>query len=332
MRSPELPFCFLLLAATAFSQNTGGLTGATNAPGGLTVSGASVQATNTATGKVYKSTSAQGKYILADLPAGTYDISATGPILVPFSQKSVVVEAGKIAHLDIQFREGTQLSTLGEDPTAVGADQQKHAPPSGPTPRTADGKPDFSGVWWQPSTVDPGKQEFLPWAVEVAKKRADNGRIDSPQTHCLPGAVLRLGPIFQFVQSKDYLVEISDDDSPGFHQIYLGRGHSKDPNPQWYGDSVGRWEDDTLVVDRIAFDDRVWLDQELHPHTDKLHVIERYRRPDLGHMEIQITVDDPGTLAKPYTMKRVADLAPSEQIYEFICGENNKDIPHLVGR
>lgn len=304
--------------------------GATSAPAGVVVAGATVQAKNTATGNTYKATSSkQGKYTLADLPAGTYDISATAPILLPFNQKSVSVQAGKTEQFDIQFKEGTQLSTLGEDPTAIGADQLKHHPPSGPTPRTADGKPDFSGVWWQPSTVDPGKPEFLPWALEVAKQRAGNNRVDSPQTHCLPGAVLRLGPIFEFVQSKDYMVEISDDDSPGFHQIYLSRKHPEDPNPQWYGDSVGRWEGDTLVVDRVAFDDRVWLDQELHPHTNKLHVVERYRRPDLGHMEVEITVEDPGTLAKPWTMKRVADLASTEQIYEFICGENNKDIPHF---
>jgi len=330
MRSLALSFCFSLLAGVAFGQNTGAITGSTSAPAGVLVAGASVQAKSTTTGTTYKATSSkQGKYTLADLPAGTYDISAAAPILLPFSQKDVAVQAGRTAALDIQFKEGTQLSTLGEDPTAIGADQQKHHPPSGPTPRTVDGKPDFSGVWWQPDTVDPGKPEFLQWAQEVAKQRTDNNRVDSPQTHCLPGAVTRLGPIFQFVQSKDFLIEISDDDSPGFHQIYLGREHPKDPNPAWYGSSVGRWEGDTLVVDRIAFDDRVWLDQGTHPHTNKLHVIERYKRPDLGHMEVEITVDDPGTLAKPWIMKRAADLAPTEEIYEFICGENNVDIPHF---
>jgi hypothetical protein len=331
MRSLALPFCFTLLSVAAFGQARGAITGSTTAPAGVVVAGATVMAKSTATGGIFKTTSsAQGKYTIANLPEGTYDVSATAPILTAFSQNGVSVHAGKTEQLDIQFKEGTQLSTLGEDPTAVGADQQKHHPPSGPTPRTADGKPDFSGTWWSPDTVDPGKPEFLQWAQEVAKQRADNGRVDSPQTHCLPGAVLRLGPVFEFVQSKDYLVEISDDDSPGFHQIYLGRDHPKDPNPAWYGDSVGHWESDTLVVDRIAFDDRVWLDQGSHPHTNKLHVIERYRRPDLGHMEIEITADDPGTLAKPWTMKRKADLAPTEQIYEFICGENNKDLQHFV--
>ena len=86
-----------------------------------------------------------------------------------------------------------------------------------------------------------------------------------------------------------------------------------------------------MVVDRVAFDDRVYLDQESHPHSDKLHIIERYHRPDAGHLEIEITVDDPGVLAKPWTQKRVTDLA-NEEIFEFICTENNRDVSHLVGK
>ena len=88
----------------------------------------------------------------------------------------------------------------------------------------------------------------------------------------------------------------------------------------------------TLIVDRINFVDEVWLDQEAHPHSDKLHVIERYRRPDLGHLEAEVTVEDPGVLARAYTFKRVAELAPTEEIREFICNENNSDLQHLVGQ
>jgi len=82
----------------------------------------------------------------------------------------------------------------------------------------------------------------------------------------------------------------------------------------------------------VNFEDQVWLDQDAHPHSDQLHIIERYRRPDLGHLETEVTVEDPGILARPYTMKRVSDLAPGEEIREFICTENNRDIEHLVGR
>ena len=210
---------------------------------------------------------------------------------------------------------------------------KRHNPPSGPTPRTADGKPDLSGVWWSPRTVDPGKPEFLPAAVEISKKRTEENRKDSPQAHCLPNAAVRIGPLYQFVQSKAFLVMISDDDSPGFHQIYLdGRSHPKEPDPLWYGHSVGHWEGDTLVVDRVNFEEQVWLDQEAHPHSDQLHIVERYRRVDLGHLETEVTVSDPGILVKPWTMKRVSDLAQGEEIREFICTENNRDVEHLVGR
>jgi hypothetical protein len=109
--------------------------------------------------------------------------------------------------------------------------------------------------------------------------------------------------------------------------------HPKEPDfDLWYGDSIGHWEDDTLVVDRVTFKDEVWLDEEAHPHSDKLHVVERFRRPDLGHLERTVIVEDPGVLAKPWTMKQVSDLAAGEEIREFICAENNRDVPHLVGK
>jgi hypothetical protein len=324
-----------LAAIPAFGQTgRGAIAGVVKDPVGGILSGAAVQAKNAATGDVFKaSSSAQGAYTVADLPAGTYDVSLSVPGMAPFAQKSVAVAAGNTARLDIGLKEGSQLSTLGEDSLAIAADLKLHHPPSGPTPRTAEGKPDLSGVWWSPRTVDPGKPEFLAGAVEVAKKRMADNRKDSPQVRCLPSAVTRVGPLYQFVQSKEYLVMISDDDSPGFHQIYLdGRPHPKEPDPRWYGHSVGHWEGDTLVVDRVDFEEGVWLDQEAHPHSDKLHVTERYRRVDLGHLETEVTVEDPGVLAKPWTLKRVSDLAPGEEIREFMCTENNRDLEHLVGR
>src|SRR5205823_1611789 len=118
---------------------------------------------------------------------------------------------------------GTQLSTLGEDPLAIVADRKRHNPPTGPTPRTVDGKPDLSGVWWSPVTVEPGNAEWLPAAQAAAKRRTDNNSVESPQAHCLPSPVTRLGPLFQLAQTKDAVVVISDDESPGFHQFRLNR-------------------------------------------------------------------------------------------------------------
>jgi hypothetical protein len=325
---------FLLSAGAAFGEGDRGvIDGTVLDPVSGVHRNAPVQAKNVATGAVYKAASStDGKYRLAELPAGKYDVTVAIQGLRPFQRKDVTVEAAKTAHFDIHLEEGTQLSTLGEDPTAAEANAKRHNPPSGPTPRTADGKPDLSGVWWRPNDVDPGKPEWLPWAEKVAKQRNENNNTESPQAHCLPSAVTRLGPLYEFVQSQAFLVLISDDESPGFHQIYLdGRSHPKEPNPAWYGHSIGRWEGDTLVVDRVGFMDQVWLDQQSHPHTDKLHVIERYKRPDLGHLETEITVIDPETLAKPWTIKRVSDLAKDE-ISEFICTENNRDVEHMVGK
>jgi hypothetical protein len=309
----------------------GAIAGAITDSLGDPIVNAAIQAKSVETGAVHKTTSAaKGKYMLADLPPGSYTISASVPGLKPFERKDVAVRESAAVQLNIRVEDTTQLSTLGEDRFRVAADIKLHAPPSGPTPRTMEGKPDFSGVWWRPSTTDPGKPDFLPQAKAIAKQRQDGNLSDSPQARCLPSGPLRFGPLFEIVQSAKYLVEIHDDESPGFHQIYLdGRSHPADPNPAWYGHNIGRWDGDTLVIDRAGFDPRVWLDMEAHPHSDQLHVVERYRRPDLGHLEIEITVDDPGILAKPWTSKLGADLA-NEEIFEFICPENNRDVEHFI--
>jgi hypothetical protein len=335
MRLRTLAVFFVVFTATAFCQSEKGvLQGTVLDPVGAILANAPVQAKNAGTGIVYRTTStAKGSYSIADLPAGTYEVIVAIGGLKTFDRKDVGVLAAKTQQLDIKMEETTQLGTLGEDALAIAADAKRHAPPSGPTPRTADGKPDLSGTWWSPRTVDPGKPEWLPFAVTTAKERAANNRLDSPQARCLPAPIIRLGPIYAIVQSPGMMVEISDDDSPGFHQIYLdGRTHPKDPMPAWYGHNVGHWEGDTLVVDRIGFNEPSWLDQEAHPHSENLHVVERYRRPDLGHLETEITVEDPAILAKPYTTKRVSELAPTEDIYEFICPENNRDVVHMVGK
>jgi Carboxypeptidase regulatory-like domain len=335
MRVGTTAVFFVLLAETLLAQSDRGvIQGTVSNPVGAILANAPVQARNAETGAVLKSTSsATGSYTLADLAPGKYDISVAIGGLKPFERKGVGVLAGKTQQLDIRLEETTQLSTLGEDLLAIAADAKKHAPPSGPAPRMVDGKPDLSGTWWSPRTVDPGKPEFLPKAQAVAQQRTENNRKDSPQARCLPSAIIRLGPVYAIVQSPGRMVEISDDDSPGFHQIYVdGRTHPEDPMPAWYGHNVGHWEGDTLVVDRVGFNEQSWLDQDSHPHSEKLHVIERYKRPDLGHLETEVTVEDPGILAKPWTMKRVSDLAPTEDIYEFICPENNRDVVHMVGK
>jgi hypothetical protein len=119
-----------------------------------------------------------------------------------------------------------------------------------------------------------------------------------------------------------------------FRQIFLdGRVLSSNPNPTWLGYSVGHWEGDSLIVNTSGFNDRSWLDGLGHPHTEDLRVIERYRRLNFGHMEFEFTIDDPKTYRKAWTNRIPTELTPPDtQIYEDACRENEKDVPHLVGK
>jgi hypothetical protein len=111
-----------------------------------------------------------------------------------------------------------------------------------------------------------------------------------------------------------------------------GRAHTKDVNPTWFGESIGKWEGDTLVIDTIGFNDKFWFDFAGHPHTEQMHTIERYRRPDLGHLEWETLIDDPGAYTKPFTVYGHVNLLPNEELMEYICQENNRDVGHILGK
>jgi hypothetical protein len=135
----------------------------------------------------------------------------------------------------------------------------------------------------------------------------------------------------KFIQTPALVVVLVEYNVPGVRQIFLdGRPHPSNLQPSWQGHSIGRWENDTLVVDTIGFNDKGWIDGS-RPQTEQLHVIERFRRIDLGHMELEITIDDPGAYTKPWKMRRRLQLAPGEEIMEYVCNENNKT-EHYVGR
>jgi len=323
-----------LVTLGLFAQSGGAITGTAVDVAGDPVPNAEIQATNAATKAVFKATtSSAGVYTFAELPPGTYDLTNSSPGFTPFVQHGVVVSEAKTLHLNLRLND-FQLNTLGDGRDLLVDRNSPHPAPAGPTPRLPDGKPDLSGIWHNARTIDPGKPEMKPWAQAVLKERAETNFKDAPQAHCLPMGILNsgTGAPFRTVHTPTFMAMLFEIDVPGYRQIYLdGRAHPKDLFPTWTGHSIGHWEGDTLVVDTVGFNDKSWLANQL-PHTEKMHVIERFHRPDLGHLEIEITVEDPDTFVKPWVIKRVTELAPDDQVGEAICIENERDSGHLVGK
>jgi Carboxypeptidase regulatory-like domain len=327
-----LPLCWIALLC---AQSGATIVGTVVDSDGQAVSNAQVQATNKSTKTIYKTAgSGQGHYTLATLPPGTYDVSINAPGYYANNQQNVTVSTTEPLRLDVHLLE-YQLGTLGDGREFRLQLTSPHQAPSGPTPRTADGKPDLSGVWFAQRTVDAGKPMPLPWADALLRERSANNSKDAPGARCLPRGITNAGALFPYklVQTPALLVMLFEDDIPSHRQVFLdGRGHPEDPNPMWMGHSIGHWEGDTLVIDTVGFDDRSWLDSAGHPHTEKMHVIERFRRPDLGHLEIEFTIDDPGAYAKPWKILRASELDAGDDIGEYVCTENEKDVEHMVGK
>ena len=329
------PLPFLLLTAIAYGQSSGTIAGTVFDLSGNGVAKAPIQATHLATKAVYKAASSdKGSYTLAGLPGGAYDLAVAAPGYNPYTEQNLIVRPGQTLTFDIHLTD-FQLGTLG-DGVEFRVDQlTPHATPQGPAPRTPDGKPDLTGTWYAQRTVDPGKPEPLPWAQKLLDERAANSFKEAPGAHCLTRGITAAGALFPYelVQTPARLVMIFEDDIPSHRTVYLdGRRHPKGPNPDWMGHSIGHWEGDTLVVDTIGFNDKSWLDNVGHAHTDRLHVTERIRRPDLGHLEIEFTIDDPGTYTKSWIVKRVADLDTRDEIGEYVCTEGERDAVHMVGK
>ena len=249
----------------------------------------------------------------------------------------------------------------------------------GPTPRTADGKPDLSGIWQNgragggaaagggqrgaapgtpaasapapaaPAAAAPAGPPaatfgnagagfkdglpYQPWAADLVKKRmADNSK-DNPDAHCLPMGFLQFHnhpEPRKIIQNPDVTVIIYEANS-GLRQIFTdGRQlPGKDAEPWWYGYSVGKWEGDTLVVETVGFIDGGWLDVRGSPLTEAAKVTERFRRPNYGSLEIEITVDDPKAYTNPWTVKVAQRILPDTELIEFSC--EDRDATHYVG-
>ncbi len=328
-------FLAVFLCIPAFAQNSGTITGTVSDVDGMPVANAPVQVASKSSSKILKATTSQtGAYIVTQVPPGIYDLSVTVLGFNPYVQPNVAVAAAQSLRVDVHLFD-YQFGTLGDGREFRVDLLSAHRTPSGPAPRTPDGKPDLSGVWYAQRPVDPGKPEPLPWVAALLRERAENNAKDAPGAHCLPRGITNAGALFPYrlVQTPAMLIMLFEDDIPSHRQVFLdGRSHPKDMDPKWMGHSVGHWEGDTLVIDTVGFDDRSWITAQGHPHTEKMHVIERFRRPDLGHLEIEFTIDDPTAYAKPWIIKRVSDLDTNDEVGEYVCNENNKDPVHMVGK
>jgi hypothetical protein len=223
-------------------------------------------------------------------------------------------------------------------------------------PRTADGKPDFSGVWQNGGYGPPGGEglgatpktvffdlsfgmggppPFQPWAAKLAAQRKHDEAKDNPDARCLPLGPLQMlaHPLPKKILQSPGLVVILHERNMEFRQIFTdGRPLPEDPQPSWYGYSSGRWEGDTLVVETIGLRDGLWADFYGSPLTDQARMTERFRRPNYGTLEVRVTIDDPKAYTKPWTVNVNQHIALDTDLLEYACLENEKDVPHLVGK
>ena len=228
-----------------------------------------------------------------------------------------------------------------------------------PAPRTQDGKPDLSGIWDKgllPQEVPPpgpfsgsgpsqafrdlkaalpGDLPMLPWAAQLKATRFGQNSKDHPDAHCLPLHPIQLHLHPQprkIIQTRD-LVMILYEANDGRREIFLdGRPlPPEDVQPWWYGYSTGRWDGDSLIVESVGFKDQTWIDEYGTPASERLRLTERLHRINFGTLEIQVTVDDAKTFARPFTFTLQQRLMPDTELIEFVCGENNLSAARLVG-
>jgi len=222
-------------------------------------------------------------------------------------------------------------------------------------PKTSDGKTDLSGVWLvdadpkgKPEGVEnavfpryfinlaadlkPEEVPFRPAAEALFKKRLASQGKDVPMSYCKPTGVPMINNVpipFKIIQTARLIVILYEENTV-FRQIFLdGRKPIKDAEPRFLGYSSGKWDGDVLVVETVGLNDQTWLDGMGHPHSDALRVIERFRRRDAGHLEIETTIDDPKMYTKPITYTPTMTLVPDEDLLEYFCSDNEKDVQHF---
>ncbi|HVY66767.1 MAG TPA: hypothetical protein VHH11_18245 [Gammaproteobacteria bacterium] len=225
-----------------------------------------------------------------------------------------------------------------------------------PTPRLPDGKPDFSGIWisdrtkpgektisdasslpsgWQMQNLGAQMQgglPYQPWLVPIVKERTANLALDDPHIRCLPDFFLRaygLPHMLKFVHKPDLLVVLNEMNA-GYRQVFTdARPLPDQPTPAWQGYSSGKWSGDTLVIDSIGFRDDTWIDWNGSVVTEAARIREEMRRPDFGHIEIKVTVDDPKAYTKPWTVTLKQRLVVDAELIDEICLENEQFVKRM---
>jgi hypothetical protein len=203
-----------------------------------------------------------------------------------------------------------------------------------PAPRTVDGRVDLSGIWRTPTPdylrdLATGGVEVRmhPWAEQLYKQRLANDGRDRPTAACLPHSVTDFDAHFtpKKILQLPGLVVMLFESYRSYRQIHTdGRPLPPEPrSPSWLGYSVGRWEGDALVVETVGVNEKTWLDDSGHPHSDALRIVERFRRPSFGRMDVEITIDDPKAYVQPWTARFQWELLADTELLDWVC-ENNK--------
>ena len=202
-----------------------------------------------------------------------------------------------------------------------------------PSPKTPDGKPDLSGIWRVVSdkylrnmAADNVPVPFTPSAAALYNERQNKNGKGRPSDRCLPrgvpAALLVRDHPWKIVQTSGVILMLYDE-SLHHRQIFLdGRGFPEDPTPSWFGYSIAKWEGDSLVAETMGFNEETWIDDGGHPHSDAMHVIERFRRRTVGTLEIEITIDDPKSYTGPWTATVLFELLPDTDLGEHVCAVN----------
>jgi hypothetical protein len=218
----------------------------------------------------------------------------------------------------------------GRGGKAPGRGARKKGPP-GPVPRLSDGHPDLSGVWNGFGGSGNDAPNMQPWAAKIVADHRAHGGAEDFEARCLPGGPPRAAPYHTSLFSTPKLVlMLFEGNTHMYRQFFVdGSDHPKDLKPTFYGDSRAHWDGDTLVVDTVSFFEKSWYDFAGTPHTKQMHLTETFHRTDYGDMEMQVTIDDPGALTKPWVINRTTTLEPDFEMTEYVCNENNQDPGHL---